>query len=79
MAGIAGTILMFYLRRQNKQLARIEDDDAPLQDKDLRKLQKTADLEGIDITAARALQKGYRYFAVRFFSSGYGADVDADS
>jgi len=38
-----------------------EDADATLTEKDIKKLQLTAELEGIDIAAARQLQKGYRY------------------
>ena len=37
------------------------NEDTPLSERDLAKLQKTAEMEGIDITAARKLQKGYRY------------------
>lgn len=35
--------------------------DATLSAKDMARLQKTADFEGIDIAAARRLQKNYRY------------------
>ena len=55
------TFLYFHLRSQNKRLARLEDEDAILTEKELRRLQKTADVEGIDIAAARQLQKGFRY------------------
>ncbi|PYH64370.1 putative MFS transporter [Aspergillus vadensis CBS 113365] len=58
---IMATFLYFHLRSQNKRLARLEDEDAILTDKELRRLQKTADVEGIDIAAARRLQKGFRY------------------
>ena len=60
-AGLSGLGLRFYLDRQNKQLARMEDEDTPLTDKDMKKLQKTAEFEGINVAAARRLQKGYRY------------------
>ena len=53
--------MRFYLQYQNKQMARMEDQDGILTDKDRRKLEKTAEIEGIDIAAARAMQKGYRY------------------
>ena len=61
LGGIAGTILRFYLIRQNKRLERMEGADSELRESDVRKLQKTAELEGIDIAAARQLQKGFRY------------------
>lgn len=61
LAGIAGTGLRFYLVRQNKRMERMEGTDAELREKDLQKLQKTAELEGINVAAARQLQKGFRY------------------
>lgn len=60
-AGIAGTFLRFYLQRQNKSFERLEGADTELRDSDIKKLQKTAELEGIDLAAARQLQKGFRY------------------
>lgn len=39
----------------------MENESVPLSDKDIKTLQKTADLEGIDIATARQLQKGYRF------------------
>jgi hypothetical protein len=61
IAAIGGVVMRFYLQRQNRQAARMEDVDAVLTDDDLRRLQKTAETEGIDIAAARQLQKGFRY------------------
>lgn len=61
LALVCAIILRFYLQYQNKQLERMENSDAELTERDMRKLQKTADFEGIPISAARALQKGYRY------------------
>lgn len=61
VAGILGIIMYFYLNMQNKQLARMENVDTPLTDRDMKKLQKTAELEGIDVGTARMLQKGFRY------------------
>lgn len=61
MAGISGTVLRFYLSRQNKSLERMEGSDSQLTERDIQKLRKTAELEGIDIAAARRLQKGFRY------------------
>lgn len=39
----------------------MENENTELTEKDLAKLQKTAQIEGIDIATARRLQKGYRY------------------
>ncbi|KAK5124451.1 hypothetical protein LTR85_001668 [Meristemomyces frigidus] len=61
MAGICAIILRVLLERDNRRLARMENSDAELTEKDLAVLQKTADMEGISIPAARQLQKGYRY------------------
>jgi MFS family permease len=61
IAAITALMLRFYLQRQNLQLARMENEDATLTEKDMRRLQKTAEIEGIDIAAARQLQKGFRY------------------
>lgn len=61
IAGILGVTMYFYLTMQNKQLARMENVDTPLTDRDMKKLQKTAELEGIDVGTARMLQKGFRY------------------
>ena len=60
VAGIAACVLRYMLTSQNKRLARMEDQDTPLSQKDLDRLKKTAEVEGIDIAAARRLQKGYR-------------------
>lgn len=61
IAGICAVVLRFYLVRQNKRLERMENQDTQLTDRDIRKLEKTAAFEGIDVAAARRLQKGYRY------------------
>lgn len=61
IAGVCGVIMKYYLQYQNNQLDRMETEDQQLTERDMRKLQKTAELEGISIEAARALQKGYRY------------------
>jgi hypothetical protein len=60
---VMALLVRFYLARQNKELERLEQEDVVLSDKELRKLQRTADIEGIDIAAARKLQKGYRYMS----------------
>ncbi len=61
LAAVTCLILKFYLDHQNKQLARLEDESVTLTDRELARLRKTAEIEGIDIAAARQLQKGYRF------------------
>lgn len=61
ISAICGLALRFVLVSENKRLARLENADVELSESDLKRLQKTADMEGIDIAAARQLQKGYRY------------------
>lgn len=61
IAAICAIILRFYLQHQNKQLERLESEDQELSDKEMAKLRKTAEMEGISLQAARQLQKGYRY------------------
>ena len=61
LAGLMALLLRFYLTKQNKRLAMLEDEDAQLSEREMAKLQKTAEFEGIDIAAARKMQKGYRF------------------
>ena len=61
IAQICGVILKFYLEHENRQLERLENEDAELKESDVKKLQKTAEFEGIPVSAARQMQKGYRY------------------
>ncbi|KAL1953652.1 hypothetical protein VTO42DRAFT_2401 [Malbranchea cinnamomea] len=61
VATACALFLRFYMSRQNKQLARLEAADVELSEKEMAKLRKTAEIEGIDITAARQQQKGFRY------------------
>jgi len=61
IAALLACWLRFLLSRENKRLDRMEGEDAHLTEKDLARLRKTAEVEGIDIAAARRLQKGYRY------------------
>ncbi|KAF2111894.1 permease of the major facilitator superfamily [Lophiotrema nucula] len=53
--------MRFYLQMQNRRLEKLELSDGELSEREMGKLQKTAEFEGIDIAAARAQQKGYRY------------------
>ncbi|KAJ5170064.1 Major facilitator superfamily domain general substrate transporter [Penicillium coprophilum] len=61
IGGLAALFLYFNLNMLNKRQERLENEDVQLSEKDIRRLQATADLEGIDIAAARRLQKGFRY------------------
>jgi len=61
IAAVCGVGLRFILTRRNKRLERMENEDVELTERDLAKLKKTAEIEGIDIAAARRLQKGYRF------------------
>ena len=46
---------------QNRQLEKMESEDRELDEAERRKLEKTAEMEGVDIRKARNMQKGYRY------------------
>ncbi|OAP60105.1 hypothetical protein AYL99_05107 [Fonsecaea erecta] len=61
VAAIMGICLRIKLTLQNRRLERMENEDTPLTERDLQKLRRTAEIEGIDLAAARRLQKGYRY------------------
>jgi len=61
MAFICALGLKFYLEYQNRQLERMETADAELTERDLRKLKKTAEIEGVPVSVAREVAKGYRY------------------
>lgn len=61
VAFLVGVYLWFDLRAENKRLERLENQDTILTERELRILQRTAEVEGIDIAAARRLQKGFRY------------------
>ena len=63
MGGFAALVLYFNLRMLNKRQERLENETGEIQltEKELKRLQVTAEHEGIDIAAARRLQKGFRY------------------
>jgi hypothetical protein len=61
VAACMGLTLRLYLQRQNRALAKLESEDEMLTEADLERLRQTAEVEGIDVAAARRLQKGYRY------------------
>ena len=62
VVGVCGAVLLrFMLQKANRELERLESEDVTLDEKELEKLKKTADTEGIDLATARTIQKGYRY------------------
>ncbi|KAJ5591460.1 uncharacterized protein N7459_001829 [Penicillium hispanicum] len=61
IGALMGIFMYFNLRGLNKQQERLENEEIQLTEKELRRLQVTADFEGIDIAAARRLQKGFRF------------------
>ncbi|PWY86653.1 MFS transporter [Aspergillus heteromorphus CBS 117.55] len=61
LGAVTATFLYLHLRALNQQLERLENEATILTERELRRLQQTADVEGIDIAAARRLQKGFRY------------------
>ena len=61
VAGITGTVLRFYLAAQNKRFERMETEDTELRESDIKRLEKTAEMEGTDVAHARQLAKGFRY------------------
>lgn len=61
MSGVCATILRFILASENKRLERLEGADSEMTDRDVRKLEQTAQAEGVDMAAARRLQKSHRY------------------
>ncbi|BDD59989.1 hypothetical protein MAP00_005155 [Monascus purpureus] len=61
LGGLMAIFIFFHLRTLNKRLDRLEDEDTILTNREIQRLQRTADVEGIDLAAARRLQKGFRY------------------
>jgi hypothetical protein len=61
IAAVMGVLMRIKLTKQNKLLEKMESEDRQLTGAELEKLRKTAEVEGMDIAAARRLQKGYRY------------------
>ncbi|KAJ9643639.1 hypothetical protein H2201_006255 [Coniosporium apollinis] len=58
---VCALVVRFILQRQNAELDRVEREESEVGGKDLERLKRTAEAEGLDITQARMLQKGYRY------------------
>ncbi|KFX94210.1 hypothetical protein O988_06423 [Pseudogymnoascus sp. VKM F-3808] len=61
LGGLSALFIYVSLDRLNKRQERLEDEDVQLTEKELLRLETTAKVEGIDIVAARQLQKGFRY------------------
>jgi len=58
---VCAVILRWYTVRQNKALERLEAADTELDEREIARLQKTAEFEGVDLVAARRMKKSYRY------------------
>lgn len=61
VAALMAILLRWHLQKENQCLARLESDDVVLTQSEVLKLEKTAEIEGIDVSAARRLQLGFRY------------------
>ena len=61
VACCCGIWIRWKLTTQNKALELAENEEQQLSEKDLARLKKTAEVEGMDLGTARRLQKGYRY------------------
>ncbi|KAK2736267.1 hypothetical protein FQN55_001727 [Onygenales sp. PD_40] len=61
LAGLMACIMYWYLNRQNKALERLESVETRLTPKEMRKLERTAEIEGVTVEEARVLQLGFRY------------------
>ncbi|CAN8101914.1 unnamed protein product [Discula destructiva] len=61
IAAICAFMLKLLLEKQNKRLERMDDAGVQLTDRDMKKLEKTAEVEGLTIEEARTLQRGFRF------------------
>jgi hypothetical protein len=61
IAAVCAFWLRHHLMKQNRTLERLENEESQLTEADLSRLRKTAEVEGMDVSEARRLQKGYRY------------------
>lgn len=61
VGAVMALFMFFHLRELNKRQERLEDEDVELTEEEQNRLQKTAEIEGIDVAAARQLQRGFRY------------------
>lgn len=60
-AMIFATLHRWQMGRENSRIARLENDDVLLSDKDMQVLRKTAAIEGTTVETVREQQKGFRY------------------
>ena len=58
---LGAVTLRFIMMRTNAKMERLENDDTVLTEREILELQKTAEIEGVDMATARQLQKGFRY------------------
>ncbi|KAF9883553.1 hypothetical protein FE257_003192 [Aspergillus nanangensis] len=61
IGGLCALFMYFHLNSLNKRQERLEDEDVTLTEKELKRLEHTAQVEGISVAEARQLQKGFRY------------------
>jgi len=61
LALISAIGMFLYTRKQNNDLDKLENANMELSEKDLAKLEKTAELEGVSVSQARQMAKGYRF------------------
>ncbi|KAF1843099.1 MFS transporter-like protein [Cucurbitaria berberidis CBS 394.84] len=61
IAALLLILLRFLLIRENNRLASLENENMELSEKEMIRLQRTAETEGISVAEARQLQKGFRY------------------
>lgn len=61
VGGLAAVALRVILERENRKLDRLEQEDSILTGEDVKRLQRTAAEEGVDLAEARRFQKSYRY------------------
>lgn len=61
IAATCAFTLKILLEKQNKRLERMDDAGAQLTEQDMRKLEKTAEVEGVTVEEARLLQTGFRF------------------
>jgi len=53
--------LKVLLEKQNARLERLDNADSQLTDRDVKRLEKTAEVEGLTVEEARSLQRGFRF------------------
>lgn len=61
ISAVGGVLQRQILVRENRRLEKLENEDLVLDEKDVKKLQQTAEAEGVDLATARQKQKGFRY------------------